>query len=184
MRDIPRGVKVRVMFEDEGRFGRINDKRRCWAPMPLYPEVSTQVVREFIYAMTVVEPFEGALFSLVMPYADTETMSIFLTHIGLQFSESFNIIFLDGAGWHRSDELRIPDNVKVILLPPYSPELNPVEAIWKYLRENYFGNKTFDSLDEIEEALCFSLSYLNQNPEIIHSMTCFDWINTISLTEN
>lgn len=172
------------MFEDEGRFGRINDKRRCWAPMPIYPEVGTQVVREFVYVMAVVEPVKGELFSLVMPWADTETMSIFLTHIGLQFGESFNLVFLDGAGWHRAEELRVPDNVKVIFLPPYSPELNPVETIWKYLRENYFGNKTFNSLDEIEEVLCHSLNHLNQNPEIIRSMACFNWINTISLTDN
>jgi len=177
-------VPVRLLFQDEGRFGRISDLRRCWAPLPSRPIVGHQVIREYVYAMTAVSPRDGRLTSLIMPWVDAETMSIFLAHIEQTFAGDFCLMLLDGAGWHRARELRVPATIKLISLPPYSPELNPVEHIWEYLRENSFKNFSLNSLDEVVDILAEGLSFLSQQPEIVRSMTNFDWLNTLCLTYN
>ena len=142
-----------------------------------------QVVREYVYVMVAASPKDGRLASLVMPWVNTEIMSIFLAHTALEFPDDLCVMLIDGAGWHRANDLRIPKNMVLIPLLPYSPELNPVEHIWDHLRD-VFGNKTFISLDEVIELLCETLNLLFYNPQTIRSITCFDWINTICLTSN
>lgn len=181
---MPCGMRVRVLFEDESRFGRISDRRRCWGPLPNRPEVGQQVIREFVFTLAAVCPADGRIASLIMPWVDTEIMSVFLTHTAAQFPEEFCLIFMDGAGWHRANELRIPETMKLLFLPPYSPELNPVELLWDHLRENYFANRVFESLDEVEEVLCEGLRNLITHPGIVHSMANFPWLNTLCLMEN
>lgn len=175
---------MRVLFQDEGRFGRISDRKRCWGPLPRRPEVSQQVVREFVFTLAAVCPSDGRIASLIMPWVDTEIMSIFLAHTAEVFPGDFCLLFLDGAGWHRANKLRIPKTMKLHFLPPYSPELNPVELIWDHLRENHFSNRVFESLDEVEEALCKGISTLIKEPKLVHSMTNFPWLNTLCLMDN
>jgi len=176
-------MPVRRLFQDEGRFGRINDQRRCWAPLPSRPVVGHQVVREYVYVMTAVSPRDGRLASLVMPWVDAEVMSIFLSHTAREFPDDLCVMLFDGAGWHRAHALRVPKNMVLLPLLPYSPELNPVEHIWDYLRDA-FGNKTFNSLNEVVDLLCVTINTLLHQPEMVRSMTCFDWINTLCLTSN
>lgn len=177
-------MPVRILFEDEGRFGRISDKRRCWGPLPKRPETGQQVVRESVYSLAAVCPDDGGFSSLVMPWLDAETMSVFLHHTARVFPNDFCIIFMDGAGWHKANELRIPATMKILFLPPYSPELNPVEQIWEHISENYFGNRVFETLDEVEDVLCLGLKNLIENPEIVKSMTSYPWLNTLCMTSN
>ena len=177
-------MRVRILFQDEGRFGRISDRRRCWGPLPKRPEVGTQVIREFVYSVTAVCPEDGHLASLIMPTVDTEIMSIFLAHTASIFQGDYCLMFLDGAGWHTAHELRVPETMRLLPLPPYSPELNPVEGIWDHLRENYFGNRPLSSLDEVEDRLCQGFEHLFCHPEIVSSITNYPWLNTISLTSN
>lgn len=177
-------MKVRVLFQDEGRFGRISDRRRCWGPLPKRPIVGSQVIREYIYSLTAVCPENGQISSLIMPTVDTEIMSIFLSHTANVFEGDFCLMFLDRAGWHRSNELRVPKSMRLLPLPPYSPELNPVEGVWEYLRENYFGNRPLKSLDEVEDRLCQAIRSLIQSPELVRSITNYPWFNTICLTAN
>ena len=174
---------MRLLFQDEGRFGRISDRRRCWAPLPSRPVVGHQVVREYVYVMSAVSPKDGRLVSLVMPWVDSEVMSIFLSHTAQEFPDDLCVLIFDGAGWHRANDLRVPKNMVLIPLPPYSPELNPVEHIWDYLRDA-LGNKILHSLDEVIDFLCATITPLFQQPEVVRSMTCFDWINTLCLTSN
>ncbi|MBM4285042.1 MAG: hypothetical protein FJ128_07315, partial [Deltaproteobacteria bacterium] len=129
-------------------------------------------------------PKDGRLTSLIMPWLDAETMSIFPAHAGQTYTGDFCSMLLYGAGWHRAKELRAPATIKLIPLPPYSPELNPVEHIWEYLRENSFKNFSLNSLDEVVDILADGLSFLSQPPEIVRSMTNFDWLNTLCLTCN
>jgi transposase len=93
-------------------------------------------------------------------------------------------MLLDGAGWHHARDLVLPDNLRLLFLPPYSPELNPVEHVWEYLRENHFGNDTFTSLDAVGNRLCQGLRALTAQPDLVRSLTCFDWLNTIRLSSN
>ena len=182
--DQPHPVHIRLLFQDEGRFGRINDTRHCWAPRQIRPQTSRQVVRESIYAFGAVCPHDGSLSSLVMPWSDYETMSIFLAHTASLYPHDLCIMVLDQAGWHRTAHLRIPASIRLLWLPPYSPELNPAEHIWDHLEENWLRNTAFATLDAVEQTVCDGLRALTRNPALVKSMTLFDWINTIPLTYN
>lgn len=168
-----------ILVQDEGRFGRISRPKSCWAPPGIRPEAPAQVVREAIYAFTAVAPSLGKLCSLLLPTANTESMNIFLQHVSQTFSEYFLVMQVDQAGWHQAKELVIPENIRFVKQPPYSPEVNPVEHIWDDIREKYFHNRTFDSLDALTEKLCNALNALENDPERITSMTFFPHLRAV-----
>jgi hypothetical protein len=182
MNRLPPGARVRLLFQDEARFGCISDQRRCWAPWPLRPIVGQQIIREFVYGLAAVSPLDGQLCSLILPWVDTETKSLFLAHAAACFPNDHCLMLLDGAGWHTAAALQVPPTLHLLPLPPYSPELNSVEHLWDHLRENYIGNQVFASLDAVVDHLCAGLRYLHQHREIVRSVTCFDWIKSLSLT--
>lgn len=96
-RQAPAGRQVRLMFQDEARFGRINDPRHCWAPRGFRPEVGMQIVREYTYAFGAVSPHDGALDTLVLPVVTAAAMSIFLAKVARRHPEEFIVMVLDGA---------------------------------------------------------------------------------------
>ena len=104
-------MPVRLLFQDEGRLGRINDQRRCWVPLPLRPRVGQQIVRQYVYNYVAVSPMDGRLSSLTLPYANAEAMSVFLEHVASDFAANWCVMFLDGAGWHIARDLRIPKTI-------------------------------------------------------------------------
>jgi transposase len=179
-----RHLPVRLLFEDEGRFGRINDTRRCWMPLPERPVVGQQVVREYVYSFVAVSPWDGQLAALTLPYADAASMGIFLAHTAQEFAGQYCVMFVDGAGWHVAKELPIPPTVRLLTLPPYSPELNPAEHIWEDLRENDFRNDVIETLDGVVDRLGQGIRRLAANPAYVQNLTCFDWIKTIRMTSN
>ena len=172
------------MFEDEARFGRISDPRRCWAPVGVRPEVSVQVVREYEYAFAAVSPHDGALDALVLPWANTEAMGVFLAEVSQRHPHEFILMVLDGAGWHRAKRLQIPVNMKLIPLPAWSPQLNPVEHVWDEVREKWFANRVFDSMATLEDQLVIALTTLEADARRVASLTGFDWIQSIPLNAN
>ena len=90
-------------------------------------------------------------------------------------------MFLDGAGWHRASDLVVPENMRLVPLPPYSPELNPTEHLWDVLRENWFANLVFDAMDGVEEQLVAGLAALGADPPRVQHATGFRWITRIPL---
>ncbi len=167
---------VIIMAQDEGRFGRITDIRTCWAPKGIRPKVARQVARTFVYVYAAVCMALGKITSLILPYANTDMMNLFLEEVSNDFKEYFVIMLVDGAGWHRSQDLKIPENIRLIQQPSHSPELNPVEHLWEELREKYLPNKAFKSLDAVEEALCKALRDLDGDPDTVSSMTNFPYL--------
>jgi len=106
-------------------------------------------------------------------------MTIFLQEISQQQPESRILMILDGAGWHKSNLLQTPENIELLPLPAYSPELNPVEHIWDYVREQKgFNNYTFESINEVEDKLCTALNQIIGEKEILKSLCNFNWINS------
>jgi len=164
------------MFQDEARFGRINEPRRCWAPRGVRPEVPAQIVREYTYAYAAVCPFDGVMDSLVLPEVNAPAMSLFLEELGRRHADEHVALFLDGAGWHKARTLRIPDNLRLYLQPPWSPQLNPVEHLWEEVREKWFENRVFHSLDAVEDRLVQALVALEADPGRVASLTAFNWI--------
>lgn len=118
----------------------------------------------------------GKMTSLILPYANTEMMSLFLKEVAHEFKDFFVIMLVDQAGWHMSTKLKIPENIRLVPQPAYSPELNPAEHIWEDLRENAMPNKAFKSLDELQDALCVRLRQLGNNPDKVRSMTNFPYL--------
>lgn len=175
------GDSLRLMFQDEGRFGRISTPRRCWAPRGVRPKVPSQIVREYTYAYVAVSPHDGVMDSLVLPQVNGQAMSLFLKEVSSRHPDEFILMVLDGAGWHGAGELEVPTNMHLIFLPPYSPELNPVEHVWESVRENRFGNEVFGSMDGVENQLVKALVALENDPAGIASLTGFPWITNINL---
>ena len=169
------------MFQDEGRFGLLGTPRRCWAPRAMRPIVGARLERKYIYAFSAVSPHDGVMDSLVLPWVNAETMSIFLAEIAQRHPSEFVLMVMDQAGWHLAGELRVPQNMRLMFLPAYSPELNPAEHLWEALREDCFANHVFRDLDHVEQALTEGLVALESNPLRTRSMTGFGWITSISL---
>jgi transposase len=178
------GRPVRLMFEDEARFGRISDPCRCWAPKGVRPTVSAQIVREYEYAYAAVSPHDGVLDTLVLPTANTEAMNVFLAEVAQRHADEWILLVLDGAGWHKAKRLFVPPNMRLVPLPPWSPQLNPVEHVWDEVREKYFANRRFVSLDQLEEQLVAGLASLEVDAQRIASLTGFDWITCVPLNAN
>jgi transposase len=164
------------MFQDEARFGRINDVRRCWAPKPLRPVCQTMLTHEYTYAYAAVDVQSGAVDSLILPHVNTACMQVFLDEVAARHREQRIVLVLDGAGWHTGGELKVPSNLRLLPLPPYAPELNPVEHVWDELREKHFHNRVFDSLDALEDHLEASLLALEHHPECVKSIVAWPWI--------
>jgi transposase len=165
------------MAQDEGRFGRISRPKRCWAPPGIRPVVPSQVVRESMYVFAAVAPSLGKLSALVLPTANTAMMTLFLEQVSQDFADSFIVMQVDQAGWHRSKELVIPANMRLIQQPAYSPEVNPVEHLWEELREKYFHNRLFSSLDVLSDELCRGLNELADDQARLTSMMSFPHLN-------
>lgn len=173
---------LRLMFQDEARFGRISESRRCWCPKPERPICKSIVSQEYTYAYGAVSIIDGQWDSLILPQVNTICMQIFLDEISSRYSNERIVMVLDGAGWHRSNSLDVPQNMKLLSLPPYSPELNPVENIWEELREKNFHNRVFNDLDSLEIHLLQALRKLEETPEITKSISSWPWIINAILT--
>lgn len=164
------------MFQDEARFGRLSDPRRCWAPAPLRPLVPVALVREYVYAYATVTPADGALDWMLAAKMDTLTMGAFLRHVSQRHPEEFVVMVLDGAPSHRALCLEVPENMVLLRLPPYSPELNPSERLWEELREKEFANVVFDSLGAAMAEAARGLRRLERSPGALRSLTGWQWI--------
>jgi transposase len=128
------------MFADEARFGRMNRIRPCWAPIGTRPEVAAQLIREYIYLYGAVSPEDGTCVYLIMPTSNTACFQAFLTVLAGRFVRQHILLVLDGAPNHRCGDLAVPNNITLLYLPPYSPELNPKENLWVEIREKIFKN--------------------------------------------
>lgn len=174
-KDLP----IRLMFQDEARFGRMSDPRACWAPAPHRPTVDLALIREFRYEYAAVSPWDGALDYMTADKMNTESMVRFLAQVSQAHPEEYMVMVLDGASSHKSKDLNVPENVSLVLLPPYSPELNPAEQIWNVLRRKYFANRVFDSLDATTKQAECGLNNMASDKNAMSRLTNWPWINAM-----
>ncbi len=175
---------VRIMFQDEARFGKMVRIRRCWAPALLRPVVDNGYERKFTYVYGAVSPIEGELDWKITPTMDTEQMNQFLQQVSQAHPEEFIVMIVDGASSHRSKELKIPENIRLHRLPGYSPELNPQEHVWDELREKEFPNRVFESMELVIQQLEAGLPRMAADTQALKSLTAWPWIVSLSLNEN
>jgi len=171
-----RGRRLRIMFADEARFGRMNRPRPCWAPAGIRPKVAAQLVREYIYLYGAVAPKDGTCVYLIMPTSNTECFQAFLDTLSRRFSRQDILLVLDGAPNHRSGKLIVPRNITLQFLPPYAPEHNPKENLWDEIREKIFKNYALKSMDAVRDKLDEAILYIERNPEVVKSITSFPYI--------
>ena len=134
-------------------------------------------IREYRYVYGAVEPLIGESCFVVMPYCNTESMNMFLEELSNTFLRDKIILVCDGAAWHKSGSLRIPENIELVFIPPYTPEMNPIEQIWKEIRKRGFKNEVFQTLQKVVDRLCDTICSLSN--ETIKSITGRDWILSI-----
>lgn len=164
------------MFEDEARFGRMNRPLRCWAPKGCRPVVGKQLIREYTYAFCAVSPLDGVADFLVLPSLTQQTMAIFLKEVASRHKDELILMICDGASAHSDKGIQLPENMLLVTLPPYSPQLNPVEHIWDDMREKFFGNYVFKSLQAVEDRLVAACLFYESHPKLAASITGFNWI--------
>ena len=177
-RQWPEEGPIRLMFQDEARFGRIADVRRCGCPKPLRPVCRAMVTQE--YTDAAVSVLDGILDTLILPRVNRTCMQLFLDEVAARHPYERIVRVLDGAGWHHSESLRWPNHLRLLPLPPYAPELNPVEHLWDELREKAFHNRVFDRLDALEDHLEASLRTLESDHDRVRSIVTWPWtINSL-----
>jgi hypothetical protein len=169
------------MFMDEARFGRINRPVRAWAPPGHRPIVDCQTVREYTYVYGGVCPHDGVLDSMILPTMHTACFELFVNEVSRRHPDELVIIVLDGAGSHTAGALELPDNIRTLTLPPYSPELNPTEQLWRLIRKRRFANTIHDTLDAVEGELIDELNELEDDHDTIQSLSAYPWITSINL---
>ncbi len=162
------------MFEDEAGFGRINKPKYCWCQKGHRPNVPCHHIREYRYAYGAVEPRTGESFFLILPYSNTECMNVFLRELSSTYPDDYILLVCDGAAWHKSKGLKIPKNIELFYLPPATPEMNPIEQVWKEIRKLGFRNEVFPSLEKVVDRLCDTI--LSLPPKLIKSITGRQWI--------
>jgi hypothetical protein len=109
---------IRLMFQDEARFGRISDIRYSWCPKPFRTVCRAMVTQEYTFAYAAVSVVDGVLDSLILPYVNTSSMQLLLDEVAARHATDGIVMIADGTGWYRSETLVIPKNMRLIKLPP------------------------------------------------------------------
>lgn len=170
------GTPVEVWFADEARVGQQGTLTRIWARRGSRPRAPRDRRYAWAYLFGAVCPERGVGAAVVLPAVTVAAMEAHLAEIATQITPGAHaVLVLDGAGWHTSPRLRVPANISLLPLPRYSPELNPVENIWEYLRQNWLSHRVWDGYDAIVEACCDAWTRLMRVPEQVASITTRSW---------
>ena len=175
------GTPIEVWFQDEARVGQQGTLTYVWAEKGSRPRALKDLRYEWAYLFGAVCAERGVGAALVLPHANAGAMTLHLAEISRHVAPGAHAVLVcDGASWHKtSGRLRVPENITLLRLPPYSPELNPVENIWEYLRANKLSNSVFDTYDTIVERCCTAWNWLTETPDRIRSIATTPWTKTV-----
>jgi len=160
---------------DEARFGQQGTLTRVWAKKGTRPTAVKQTRYEWVYLYAAVEPAGGHSVALQAPAINTGTMNVFLTMLAAELGPMDHaVLIMDQAGWHRARKLEVPDNITILYLPPYSPELNPVERLWGYLRSHYLSNRAYENYQHLLDA--GAAAWQRLTPELLRTVCACGYI--------
>ena len=137
---------IRVFSQDESRFGLLTIRRRRLTAHGIQPVGTVQHVFQWLYVYGAVEPTTGERFFPELPYLNAEGFQIFIDTFAAACPDSLNLLLLDTSGAHTAQRLMLPANVRLVFLPPYCPELNPIERVWRD-RKDALAWRHFPNLD-------------------------------------
>lgn len=171
------GTPIEIWFQDEARVGQKGTHAYVWAPVGSRPAMVRDNRHDSAYLYGAICPARGIGAAIIMPAANTEAMNEHLKEISTQVASGAHaVLVLDGAGWHQTGgRLKVPDNITLLALPPYAPELNPMENVWEYLRANTLCNRVWDNYQAIVEACRKAWDFLITDPERIRSIGNRPW---------
>ena len=173
---LPAETDIELWFQDEARIGQKNKITRRWARRGTRPRAPHDQRTQWAYIFGAICPAKGKGAGLVMPYCDTHAMTAHLVEISATVDPGAHaVVMVDQAGWHMSSKLNVPHNITLLPLPSRSPELNPVENIWQFLRDNWLSNRIFKSYDDIVALCCEAWNKLIDRPWKIISIGMRDW---------
>ena len=177
-----KGKTIEFWFQDEARVGQKGTLTRLWSKRGTRPCMKRDQRHASAYIFGAVCPSRDVGAALVMPYVNIEAMNKHLAEIAKEVPENTHaVVIIDGAGWHlEGGELIVPDNLSLLRLPPYSPELNAQENIWQYLRQNFLAGRIFDTYEEIVDACCAAWKALIDETGRIQSIATRDWLSRVS----
>ena len=147
------GAPVEIWFQDEMRVGQKNGLVYQWAKKGTRPRQPKDQRYANAYVFGAICPARDIATALVLPRADADAMQLHLDQISrCVASGAHAVITLDKAGWHTTRKLQLPSNISLVHMPPASPELNPTENVWQYMRQSYLSNQVFRDYDDVVEA--------------------------------
>jgi putative transposase len=174
------GKPVEIWFTDEARVGQQGTITRIWAQRGCRPRAPRDRRYEWAYLFGAVCPERSTGAAIIMPEVNVAAMNEHLAEISRCVSiGAIAVLVLDGAGWHNSPRLKVPDNVVLLPLPPYSPELNPVENVWEYLRGNFLSHRVWQTYDDILKACAEAWNKFMAMPASIASITRREWAKPV-----
>ncbi|QLJ10673.1 IS630 family transposase (plasmid) [Pseudoalteromonas sp. JSTW] len=172
--------RIDVWFQDEARFGQQNPTTRIWAEIGTRPRIVKQQQFDYGYLFGAVCPSTGQTEALVSPFVNKEAMTQHLSQISQATPVGRHaVVIIDGAGWHTYDTAAEFNNLTLIKLPPYSPELNPIEQVWNWIRQHCLSNRVFSGYDEIVDEVSKAWNHFISIPERVMKMCNREWIKLI-----
>ena len=173
------GTLLEVWFQDEMRVGQKTHRTRIWALTGTRPRQTADLRTGCAYLFGAICPERGTGAAVTAQRADTWAMQLHLNEISALVAPGAHaIVLLDRAGWHTTKKLLVPKNLTLMPLPPRSPELNPQENVWQFLRQRFLSNRVFDNYDAILEALCDAWNRLIDDPQRIKTIGSRQWAAT------
>src|SRR5690349_9078478 len=170
------GKPIEIWFQDEARIGQKNKITRRWARRGSRPSAPRDLRTASAYLFGAICPAHGKGAGLVLPRCTTEAMTLHLAEIAAAVAPGAHaVVLVDKAGWHVTPKLPVPPNITLIALPAKSPELNPTENIWQFMRENWISNRIFTSHRDILDHCCFAWNKLVAQPWTITSIGMRAW---------
>jgi transposase len=170
------GARIEIWFQDEARIGQKNKITRRWAKRGTRPRAPHDQRTKSAYIFGAICPGEGKGAGLVLPFCNSAAMDLHLREISQAVApDAHAVLIMDQAGWHTSGKLDVPGNITILTLPPRSPELNPLENIWQFMRDNWLSNRVFGSYDEIVALCCDASNSLIDQPWKIMSIGHRQW---------
>lgn len=151
---------------------------RVWAEKGSRPRLIRQQQYEYAYIFGAVCPSSGESVGLVLPSSNSEAMNLHLKAISDRvLNNKHAVVIMDNAGWHHAGKLHKFDNITLMYLPPYSPELNPQEQVWRQMRELYLANRCYKGYDDIVNSACEAWNKVTENKDSIIKLTTREWLN-------
>ena len=168
---------MEIWFQDEARVGQQGSLSYVWAPIGSPPPMVRDTRRDAAYLFGAICPQRAVGAAVILPAVNIESMNRHLEEISAQVTPgAVAAVICNGAGWHaKGATLKVPENIVLVTLPPYSPELNPMENVWQYLRGNKLSARVWDSYNEILAACADAWNWLISEPDRIRSIGTRDW---------